>query len=134
MARGWGRDVYDVDLVAGGECFIALEPTWRAGLAREGASLVSAARRDGGQLRAVGGADRAGDGAGDIAAAEDSPADRAVRDRRIGHCIHPWMAKPPSTLSAAPVTKEASSPARDRQSVVEGKSVSVRVDLGGRRI
>src|SRR3546814_17791649 len=31
-------------------------------------------------------------------------------------------------------TGDRQSPARDRKSVVEGKSVSVRVDLGGRRI
>src|SRR3546814_17713629 len=40
---------------------------------------------------------------------------------------------PPYTLPAL-LTTESGQPVTDRKSVVSGKSVSVRVDLGGRRI
>src|SRR3546814_12000934 len=60
----------------------------------------------------------------------DLPTDNAAAPRRRRGC-------PPSQAGSSSCRRDWRGPnrcARDRKSVVSGKSVSVRVDLGGRRI
>src|SRR3546814_11863715 len=53
-------------------------------------------------------------------------------EQRLGHKIFERISGEASVLT--PAAKRASAHATDRKSVVQGKSVSVRVDLGVRRI
>src|SRR3546814_17826762 len=52
---------------------------------------------------------------------------------RVLHVYH-RRAAPPTGTGSAPAPRARRPDARDRKSVVQGKSVSVRVDLGGLRI
>src|SRR3546814_18475003 len=57
------------------------------------------------------------------------------KSREPLHTVTPWIASCSTSSSAPPPASRCRcSTSRDRKSVVSGKSVSVRVDLGGRRI
>src|SRR3546814_21105315 len=85
--------------------------------------------------RSLGAAPRPGCGAALPAARAPRPADRhlaAAVPRLVGDRAGRCGGQPRSIMAALSLLRRRRRP--DRKSVVEGKSVSVRVDVGGRRI